>query len=382
MTSNNFGFYGQGPAQSPKPVNAPMSARAVWAGTAHDFGGYSAQKQAKGDFHVIGLNDLALVEEDLHALYKAKDVKALTPPQENVSGTARKLRVEDRLRQNLPPLLGRAYPQVRFSEPLHAVRALAVKKGMFSEGGAVFVGDAFWQDSTEEGLVNVREFLVELKAYLQGEKFQEEWRLREERAGCLMAEQENFLRSIFTINHEFNAVVLNMGFGQLSAVPGHAREACIGSMIQQLNCGTNLIGAMRADPGIGGDVLGCLVHLEFHQVCGPYLRTMFLLRPGELGLREQFLARIYRLWQYTYGPSAWIADCRGYPNKIVGGLGRVSFRDSASVERLRKAIEFCVRKDLLMRVGSERAETFQFGVLWQRVSPMTGAEFNQRFDRR
>ena len=60
----------------------------------------------------------------------------------------------------------------------------------------------------------------------------------------------------------------------------------------------------------------------------------------------------------------------------------MSFRDSASVERLRKAIEFGVRKDLLMRVGSERAETFQLGVLWQRVSPMTGAELNQRFDRR
>lgn len=344
--------------------SAPLSPKRAWDGLAHDYGWFNAAKQSKRDFRIMGMNDMHMFEDDLHALFKTDSVKLPASKAHADGKRAVRLRHEDRLRVNIPLFLALELPQARLSEPLQAVVELAGKRKPERASGSGLI-DSYWADDADDGLAKVLEFLIELKGHYQGDKFHNVMVGRERQVQAEFQRQEQVVDFILAQYQQVHVVIVDFGVRMGAVFPGQSHCDLIEVTRRNLNCGASLLQAIHGDPMLGSDVCGYIHHVEIHQVAGPYVRGLYLLRPGDIGARERFLARLWRAWQYLGGGAAWMADCRKHPNRLVAGLGRVSVRDQSSLKRLRAAIEFGACKDLLMHVGPLQEATFLSGCVMQ-----------------
>lgn len=381
MTIVNRSTHGSTYPMGPQQAVVPLSQKRVWEGLAHDFGWFNAAKQLKRDFRIMGMNDMHMFEDDLHALFKADGVKLPASKAHADGKRAARPRHEDRLRVNIPLFLSLELPQARFSEPLQAVVELAGKRMPERASGSGLV-DAYWADDADDGLAKVLEFLTELKGHYQGDKFHNVMVDRELQVQAEFQRQEQVVDFILAQYQQVHVVVVDFGVRMGPVFPGQSLRGPVEETCRYLNCGAGLIQAIHGDPMLGGDVYAYIHHVEVHQAAGPYIRGLYLLRPGDIGARDRFLARLWRTWQYLAGGAAWMADCRKHPNRLVAGLGRVSSRDQLSLKRLRAAIEFGACKDLLMHVGALHEATFLSGcVMQQPVSAIPARAFDQTFVR-
>lgn len=352
MLVNKPGKYVASPKPRPEN-NLLLSPKKLWAAMATDFGAFSEVPQASRNYNIIGFNDLVYLENDLWSLAKAKKVVV---PEASIAGEeGHPLRLEGRLRKQLPTYLRNRDPAYRSSEVLEAAATVADQLGC----GVSTTSDRpdVWTSSDEESLRRVHEFLKVLREYLVSSPFLDALRRREDMADLGLGWQQYLLSSIFGRRQRVGVLAVDLGcqavqpsFGY-AGTPGFAAPSL-------LVCADRLLDVVQRDPSFEGKVLAAFVHLEYHQEHGQYLRAFFLVIPGDMGYRQLLMVRLIRAWQFIVGPRGWVDDCRRHQNKIVASVGHVSVSDEASVIRMRRALAYGIQKDLHMRVHADGMDSF------------------------
>lgn len=352
MLSNRPGKYTG--SQKPGPEDRLLpSPKKLWAAMAMDFGAYNAVPQTSRNYDVAGYNDLLYLVNDLWSLAKATKVVA---PEASMAGEDnRPFRLESRLRKQLPTFLRNRDPAYRSSELLEAAAGLADELGCCVSAN----GDRtdIWTGSDEESLRRVHEFHQALRERLGSTAFRDALRQREERADRDLAWQDSLLASILGRRQRVGVLAIDLGVHPVqlpygyTGVTGYAAPSL-------LACADRLLNGVAVDPAFDGQVLGAVIHLEYHQEHGQYLRAFFLVIPGDMGYRQLLMVRLIRSWQFIVGSRGWVDDCRRHQNKIVASVGHVSVSDEASVIRLRRALAYGIQKDLHMRVHADGMDSF------------------------
>lgn len=336
---------------SPQPRSESsllLAPKKLWAAMAMDFGAYNDADQTPGSYQVAGLNDLRYLVDDLWSLVKAKKVRA---PEASVAGEEdRPLRLEGRLRKQLPTYFRNRDPAYRSSEILEGAAAVADQLGYrVSENDD---RPDVWVGSDESSLRRVHEFHHVLREHIASCAFRDALRQREDRAEREWGCQDSLLFSICSRIQRVGVIAIDLGFQPLQMPYGLTSAQGYASP-SLLACADQLLNGVQFDPSFGGKVLGAVVHLEYHQEHGQYLRVFFLVIPEDMGYRQLFLVRLLRGWQFIVGQRGWIDDCRRHPNKVVSSVGQVSMKDESSIMRLRRALAYGIHKDLHMQVNSE-----------------------------
>lgn len=332
---------------------------ALWAAMAHDYGAFNADKQKKGLYGLVGFNDLRYLDDDLYSLFKAEKVKEpdLSAIKAVGAGQA-SLRLEERLHRILPVYLSRLVPGVRFAEPLHAVYDLAALRGYINGHGNATAKLSEWNQCGEGSEKISMEFITDLQRHYREDKFHEVIALRESLAERDLNEQLSLAGALLECHGRMHAMVIDFGVHRASLPWVDAQAGYQSAGHSLMDCARGLVFGMQSEASFREQCLGAIVHVECHQELGLYLRATFFVIPGELGFRQQFQARVLRLWQAIVGRGGWMQDRRGHQNKIVGGLGAVASKDEASIMRLKKAVLYGVQKDLCMRVDAGQGSTF------------------------
>ncbi|MFZ5699646.1 MAG: hypothetical protein ACOY9J_13210 [Pseudomonadota bacterium] len=359
MESNAGNKYRSSTPTADRKNSELVTRSALWAAMAHDYGAFNADKQKKGLYDLVGFNDLRYVDDDLYSLFKAEKVKEpdLSSIKAIDAGQV-SLRLEERLHRILPVYLNRLILGVRFSEPLHAVYDLAALRGYIDNQGNATDKLSEWHRCGDGSEKLSLEFLTDLQRHYREDQFHELISRRESLAERDLNEQLSLVGTLLERHGRFHATVIDFGVHRTS-IPFGASQAGYQPAGQSLmDCARGLVFSMQSDASFFEQCLGAIVHVECHQEIGFYLRAMFFVVPGEMGFRQQFQARVVRLWQAIVGRGGWIQDRRGHQNKIIGGLGAVSVKDDASILRLKKAMFYGVQKDLCMRVDAGQSTTF------------------------
>lgn len=325
----------------------------LWSAMAMDFGAYNETHQTSGNYDVVGFNDLLYLTDDLWALAKTKKVKVLEKagsPERD-----RPLRLEERLRKQLPTYFRNRDPAYRSCEILEAAADVVGQLGY-----RVAADDGrpdLWAGSDDDSLGRVNKFHLALREQLLSSAFRDVLHRREQQAARDLECQESLVLSMCGRFERFGVIALDLGCQHVqvpygySAVQGYASPSL-------LACADQLLNAVQFDPTFEGRVLGAVIHLEYHQEQRQYLRAIFLVIPGDMGYRQLFQVRLFRAWQLIVGQRGWMDDCRLHPNKIVASVGPVSTREDASVYRLRRALVYGAQKDVHMRVYSQATDSF------------------------
>lgn len=332
---------------------------ALWAALAQDYGAFNANKQKKGTYEIIGFNDLGYLDDDLLSLSKSEKVKEPDLGAIKAANTGQaSLRLEERLCRALPVYLSRLIPGVRPAEQFHAVYEMAARQGYLGSHGNATSKHAVWQGLVEGSDKQAHEFLTELQRHYRSDGFLDLIAHRENLAERDLNEQWSLAGTILARHDRVHVMVVDLGVHQASIPWGSMSLGYKTAGQQLMECARQLMGHMKSEASILEQCLGAIAHAEFNQDLGFYLRFTFLIVPGEFGFRQQFQARVFRLWQAIAGHGGWMQDRRGHQNKIVGGLGVVSAKDDASILRLQKSLYYGVKKDLCMRVDVGISATF------------------------